>query len=187
MAGLSDVLTAIQNGVAALNNLGVQVRGSFNNIAGQITANSAAIAALQTPSAFSVVKSSDQSGIVDSTFTQVAWQTEIYDIGNHFASNGWTPPAGKVHMDATLLVTGAFPTGNQIACSVIKNATTLAQNNNGASSAIGGNSVAISVNDIANGTDVYTIQVFADVSSGTASVLSGAGAASFFGGFLVSS
>lgn len=37
MAGLSDILTAIQNGVTALNNLGSQVRGSFNNISSQLT------------------------------------------------------------------------------------------------------------------------------------------------------
>jgi hypothetical protein len=37
MAGPSDVLTTIQNGVTALNNLGQQVTGSFNNIAGQLS------------------------------------------------------------------------------------------------------------------------------------------------------
>lgn len=186
MPGLSDILTTIQNGVVALNDLGKQALGSFNNISSQLTANSAAIAALQTPSAFSVIKSSDQTGIPDSTFTQVTWGTEIYDVGNHFtSSNGWIPPAGKVHMDATILVTGAFPTGNQIAAAIYKNAAAFAQNNNGAGS-FGGNSVAISLNDVANGTDAYTLRVFADVSSGTATVLSNVGA-SFFGGFWVSS
>ena len=38
MAGPLDILTAIQNGVTALNNLGKQVSGSFNNISGQLTA-----------------------------------------------------------------------------------------------------------------------------------------------------
>ena len=47
MAGLSDILTAIQNGVTALNDLGKQVFGSFNNILGQLTTNATAIAALQ--------------------------------------------------------------------------------------------------------------------------------------------
>lgn len=54
MIGLSDILTAIQNGVVALNDLGKQVFGSFNNISSQLTtnaantaANAAAITALQ--------------------------------------------------------------------------------------------------------------------------------------------
>jgi len=38
MAGPTDVLTAIQNGVTALNNLGKQVSGSFTNIASQLAA-----------------------------------------------------------------------------------------------------------------------------------------------------
>lgn len=48
MAGssLSDILTAIQNGVVALNNLGQQTKGTLNNILSQLAANASAIAAI---------------------------------------------------------------------------------------------------------------------------------------------
>lgn len=49
MAGPTDILTAIQNGVIALNELGQQVKGSFLNISSQLTtlqANPYKIAAL---------------------------------------------------------------------------------------------------------------------------------------------
>lgn len=195
MAGsLTDIFAAMQNGVVALGNLRRQLLGSFNNISGQLTATSAAIAAntaaitaLQAlPPAFNAIKSSDQTGIADATFTPVTWQTEIYDVGNYFtSSNGWVPPAGKIHLDAAILVAGAFPVGNQIAAAIYKNGVSFAQVNNGAGG-FGGNSAAVSVNDAANGTDAYTVQVFADVSSGTATIV-GNPTSAFFGGFWVSS
>src|SRR5216683_4337079 len=37
MAGVADVLTTIQNGVVALNDLGLQVKGSLLNISSQLT------------------------------------------------------------------------------------------------------------------------------------------------------
>jgi len=47
MASLSDILTTIQQGVTALNNLGTQVKGSFNNIAAKFSVINGQIAALQ--------------------------------------------------------------------------------------------------------------------------------------------
>jgi len=49
MAGLSDILTTIQNGVVALNNLGSQVKGSLLNISSQLIALQAAPAITAGP------------------------------------------------------------------------------------------------------------------------------------------
>jgi len=49
MAGLSDILTAIQNGVVALNNLGSQVKGTLLNISSQLIALQAAPAITAGP------------------------------------------------------------------------------------------------------------------------------------------
>lgn len=54
-SSLSDILSAVQNGVIALNNMAVQIKGSFNNILSRfvtdeanIATNTAAIAALRS-------------------------------------------------------------------------------------------------------------------------------------------
>src|SRR6266705_135486 len=44
MASLSDVLSAVQNGVIALNNLTIQMKGSLLNIFGQLSTDAANIA-----------------------------------------------------------------------------------------------------------------------------------------------
>lgn len=135
--------------------------------------------------AFSAHKNgSDQTGIADITFTTVTWSTELYDIGGYFASDGWTPPAGKVHLQANLLVSATVTTGNQISCAIFKNGSGYKQVNLMGSSIIGGGGVFIAVEDVANGTDVYTVKVYIDVNSGTATV-SGNTQNTFFTGFWI--
>src|SRR6266404_4495844 len=43
MAGLTDILSTIQNGVVAFNNLTTHMEGSFNNISGQIATKIATV------------------------------------------------------------------------------------------------------------------------------------------------
>jgi len=143
-------------------------------------------AALANVPSFSVHKNgTDQTGIADSTFTAVTWSTELYDVGNYFASNGWTPPAGKIHLDCGLFISATVVTGNQIAISIFKNGVAYKNGNWIASSILGGGSALIGFDDIANGSDVYTVQIFVDTSSGTATV-SGNTALSFFTGHWIS-
>jgi hypothetical protein len=47
MAGLTDVLSVVQNGVVAFNNFSKQMAGSLLNISGQLTTDATNIAALQ--------------------------------------------------------------------------------------------------------------------------------------------
>jgi len=123
----------------------------------------------------------DQTAIADSTFTQVTFGTEVFDTGGYFSSNAWTPPAGLVLMNSTLLVSGTFSTGGQIAIMLYKNGVAYKQWNVAASSSFSGGSPQFSISERASGTDVYTVYVYADTTSGTASV-SGNTLHSFFSG-----
>jgi len=77
MASLSDILSTIQNGVTAINNLTRQMSGSLLNIAGQISAITS-----------SYVKSlNGKTGIISLTVTK-----QIF-----FANGTYTPTAGMVY------------------------------------------------------------------------------------------
>lgn len=125
-----------------------------------------------------------QTGIADVTYTQITFGTEVYDVGGFFASNAWTPPAGKVHITGGLLFSGAVTTGNLIIAAIYKNGATFKETWSLATTASGSFAVAVNAYDTANGTDVYTLYGYIDTSSGTGSVNGGA-QYSFFQGSMV--
>lgn len=47
----------------------------------------------------------DQTGIAPATLTAITFGTEAFDIGGFFASDKWTPPAGKVWLHAQVTIT----------------------------------------------------------------------------------
>lgn len=158
-AGVSS-LNGLTGGLTILPGDGIGVSAGGSNIT-----VSAAV-----KSAFSVHKNgTDQTGVADSTSTLVTWPTEVYDVGSNFASNAWTPPAGKVAVVAGLVTSGTITGGAVVACSLYKNGVILKNSTNG--SATNQGSCFIAAEDIANGTDAYTVQVFQDVSAGTATVV----------------
>lgn len=132
-------------------------------------------------SAFSVTKGgTDQTGIADNTLTDVTWSTEVYDVGSNFTSNAWTPPAGKVTMSCGFYISSAtVPAGNIILVSINKNGSNYRQGT--WQTALNSGSALITIDDIANGSDVYKIQVLIDVTSGTAT-MSGNTALTFWTG-----
>lgn len=120
-------------------------------------------------SAFRVTKGGvDQTGIADSVATLVTWSTEVYDVGSNFTSNTWTPPAGKVTQQVGMVTAGTIASGALIACEVFKNGSLFINSTN--NSATGQGSCNSSFDDIANGTDAYTIEIFQDVTAGTVTV-----------------
>lgn len=130
---------------------------------------------------FSVHKNgTDQTGIADSTATTVTWSTEAVDNGNHFASNAWTPPAGRVRMEVIMSVSGTISSGATLVAAIRKNGSIVIQSNTPAGSA-GSGSVFVTLNDVAIGTDAYDVQAFADVTSGTATVSGLTTQSRFFG------
>jgi len=128
--------------------------------------------------AFSVTKSGNQT-ITDSVFTLVTWETVVYDIGSHFASNGWTPPAGKVHINAGVQTSGVITNGSNCTLVVQKNGVNL----RGVAVPSWGGSTALpncAFDDVATGTDVYTVTIFQAGSVGTLAVVLSVG--TFFSG-----
>ena len=126
----------------------------------------------------------NQTGIADTTVTPVTFGTEIYDIGSFFASNAWTPPAGKIHISLKMLVSATFSTAAPPAVMYIyKDGASWAS----VQAAYGGTgefSLVISEDDIATGSNVYTAQVYIDVTAGTGTV-SGTAALTSFSGHVI--
>lgn len=113
----------------------------------------------------------DQTGLTDNTFVQLTFSTEVYDVGGHFASSIWTPPAGKIMIKAAAFIAGTVVTGNPCAIAIYKNGVAFKQTTWVATSQNGGGSVYIDIDDLANGTDTYAFAVLLDVSAGTGTVL----------------
>ncbi len=95
-----------------------------------------------------------------STLATVVFGTKAFDVGTHFASNAWVPPAGTVLLSASVaatIATGA--TSASVSMQIVKNAaTTIAAvtSPDGAGTSFS-TGAALSAVDQCNGTDSYTI------------------------------
>jgi hypothetical protein len=136
--------------------------------------------------AFSVNKNgTDQTGIASATFTQVTFGTELYDVGNFFASNAWTPPAGKVHMSADISFSGSnIPAASNCAVAIFKNAASFMQVS--ANPFTNAGAGVVSIDDIANGSDAYTVSVFITTGGGTTATVTGNAVQTRFTGHWIS-
>lgn len=137
---------------------------------GVVKSNGAKLANGANLASFHVTKSStDQTTVADDTLTQITFDTEAYDVGSYFASNAWTPPAGKVHLNAALYMTGAITAGNAASIAIYKDGavykrTVMYAVNTG--DAI----LGVSAMDDASSTNAYTVYGSVNVSSGTVTV-----------------
>lgn len=132
---------------------------------------------------FSAVKAGNQGGILSATETLITFPTEEWDDGAFFASNAWTPPAGKValdagvHFDAANMVDGA-----SVYLTFYKNGAELKR---GTTYRIGAaNAVVVigSIIDEADGDDFYEVYAFAS-GAGNKTVLASVG--TFFQGHML--
>jgi hypothetical protein len=121
--------------------------------------------------------------VADATFTQVTLGTEAFDIGGHFASSGWTPPAGKMLVIGGLYVNGTITAGDYTIIAIYKNGASFAKGI-WFSGAHNDGSGFVSCIDDANGSDVYTLYGFSDVASGTAT-FKGSSDQTFFMGTMI--
>ena len=108
MAGsITDLLSSIQNGVIAFNNLTTQMKGSFNNIKGQLTA-------LQSVSGkvLSVHLSSAKS-LTTGARTQIPFNIVAIDTYNAYNATTfqYIPPAGTYLVGFNAFVTGTSAAG----------------------------------------------------------------------------
>jgi hypothetical protein len=135
-----------------------------------------------TAAYFSAHNNGSAQSIPDSAFTVLTMGTEVYDVGAAFASNAWTPPAGRLVTikGAVALVTTA---GNSLSVAVFKNGTIYKQ---GALLVPAGTVTLIATvvcDDVPNGTDVYDLRAYQ--SSGSAQNTAGAAEATYFQGTTV--
>ncbi len=124
----------------------------------------------------------NQTSVVASTFTQVTFGTEVYDNGNYFAANAWTPPAGYVSLVLNLGCGGTISNGTSVFSLIYKNgsaATSYFQyaSNNAAL-------LSMEFNDTCNGSDVYTAQGF--IAAGSGLLFTGANEFTCFSGVWLS-
>ena len=96
--------------------------------------------------------------------TQVTFGTEDADVGSHFASNAWTPPAGLVLLQATVGFEDVSEGGaniSKVTLSFYKDGSEMISTEvrSEADSLELGQSIHLSAFDVADGTDVYTVYV----------------------------
>lgn len=120
-----------------------------------------------------------QTGLVDNTFTAVTFGTEVFDVGGLFASNAWTPPAGKVVLQASAVFTGTLDATAIQQLAIYKNGSILKES--GTIGTVGTATATVTVIDDANGTDVYTVQAKINTTASTGTV-SGTATDTFFMG-----
>jgi hypothetical protein len=101
----------------------------------------------------------DQTGISNATYTKVALDTASVDEGSHFASGGWTPPAGAVIITGRIYIKSGV-TGTNYQIRILKNGTPIKQNE-----AKDGSGLETTAHDRANGTDVYELEFYGETTS----------------------
>lgn len=117
---------------------------------------------------FSVHKNGTNQTGVGSVYTTITWPFEVYDIGSFFASSAWTPPAGKISLSGNFIMDGTIAVGSNAGAAIFKNGVGFKQVNTTALT----NSAAahIMIEDVANGTDFYTLAALGTLSSGTGTI-----------------
>lgn len=125
----------------------------------------------------------NQTGVVSVTETKVTFGTEVTDVGGYYntSTSRWTPPAGPVHMTASLFFSGALVSGGSSYAVIYKNGAPFraGANQNGANAGVSAGFVSII--DVASGTDYYEVFGLTTTSSGTATISGGATASRFEG------
>ena len=131
-----------------------------------------------TQSSFSAHKNgTNQGSITDTTKVKVTFGTELYDYQSNFASDKWTPPVGRIHIDACIQYIAAV--GNFHSIIIRKNGVDFKSTAFTKTSSLN-LSVPISIDDDANGTDYY--EVFAYQTGGGTQTINGDDLYTFFNG-----
>lgn len=135
--------------------------------------------------AFRVSKNGvDQTGISSATPTLITWSTEDFDIGSYFASNVWTPPAGRVFLHCNAQMSGTISADADVYVRIHKNGSLLKVGTPISAVKANSNFSEAIVIDNANGTDTYSAYALITTSSGNGAVV-GTINNTFFEGFML--
>jgi hypothetical protein len=141
---------------------------------------------LYNPYKFSVHLAANQTGIADSTFTKVLFDTELFDTNNNFASNRYTVPVtGFYQINAYAAIQSANNTGLAGILSLYKNGVEYLRADTGYPT-VGTGASPILAGHISHllsltAGDYLEIFVYMDVTSSTITVTGGIGGARFSG------
>lgn len=102
-----------------------------------------------------------QAAILSATFTKLTFGTERYDLGGIYdtATSRCTPQAGPVRLTGRALVNANIVAGSELSILIYKNGAALGVNTFIPSS-VAAQSIAITLEDEANGTDYYEVYVY---------------------------
>lgn len=120
---------------------------------------------------FRGINAGDQAGITDATVTTVTIDTEAFDVGSQFASSAWTPDAGVITLGGCAYSTATFTAGDKSEVLIYKDGAVLVAGALDQNANIANRSACVSISDLANGSNVYTLRVFNDATgNGTSTV-----------------
>jgi len=137
-----------------------------------------------TSASFSAHNNGTAQAIPSGAFTILNMSTEDYDVGSHFASNAWTPPARLVSIVGAVALNTAAVLANYTV-SVFKNGAEFKRGTMHLSNLGGGAVVAtVACQDAANGTDVYDLR--ASQTTGAPQNTTGAATVTYFQGTTLS-
>lgn len=103
---------------------------------------------------FAANKAGTTQTVPAGAMTQITFPNEVIDAGGHFAGNGWTPPAGRYLIQASISVTGVT-TGQSNTLELRRNGTSIRRFVS--SSTSGDNCLTVSAITTGNGTDTFTL------------------------------
>lgn len=106
---------------------------------------------------FSANKNGSDQSIGSTAATKVTFGTEVFDVGSHFASSTWTPPAGTVLVSASVYGTSVIA-DEEISVMIYKNGAAKLIKVVAATS-IGSADASVTLLDTANGTDTYEVYI----------------------------
>jgi hypothetical protein len=136
-------------------NLVTQLNTHFGAVSTSIS-NAISIYASTKP-AFLAHKNGTNQDSISATQTPITFSTEDIDIGGHFASDAWTPPAGRVRLTANIEWSPLNAVDNELlSIHIRKNGSAIRTHATGRA---GTNftTQTISTLDNANGTDAYSV------------------------------
>lgn len=164
------------------NSISVAIQAFSNSVSIQV-ANQISVYA-STRAAFLAHKNGTDQLSISNAVIAVTFGTESFDVGSFFASNAWTPRAGKVRITVNIEWSSLNAVDNELLeIFLLKNAGFF---RNGVVTRAGTNfcTQAVTTLDDANGTDFYSVSV--RKASGSAGAIVGASTGTWFCGEAVS-
>ena len=107
---------------------------------------------------FAVNKNGSDQTVTAGSVSVVTFANEVVDAGGFFTANGWTPPAGRYFLQASVSFTGAT-TDQTNALRLLRNGTSIRRMLG--RSVAGSNCISLSAIVVANGVDTFTVDFLA--------------------------